>query len=236
MDNLCEITLFGDYCRKRNAFERCSRSLHTEHQQAIQPGEASLIHENEYASTTSIQAAFRAKLDISKDTYIATRARLASMLRVWDSVMARKNYYDRTGYLNDDRDFMESFLVAMQVIPARARIGYLGPFSWEAIQGPPAYDEYADSGSEYTDGPLSPPGGDLDTVSVVSSDAYGSSLIEADEEVNFPADGEEDLEKVDIDYLMEAIGREPGVGATAKKRGYDEMDGDQNTRPRKRQC
>lgn len=232
-----EITMFGDYCRKRNAFESCSRSSHTEHQQAIRPQEASLIHDNEYASTSSIEAAFRAKLDINNDTYIATRARLASMLRVWDAVMARKSYYDRTGYLDDDRNFKECFLVTMQVVPDRARIGYLGPFSWEAIQGPPAYDEYAsDSGSDsgYAEEPLTPPEGDLEVVSVVSSDAYSLSFVEADEEAPFPVDWEEDLEELDLEYLTEASGRE--LGTTAKKRGCDEVDSDQDTYPRKRQC
>lgn len=221
------------------------------------------MHKNKYASTSSIQAGFRAKLEISTDSYIATRARLVSMLRVWDAAIARKKYYDRTGYLNDDRNYMESFLVAMQVIPDRARIGYLGPFSWEAIQAPPAYDEYADSGSEYTDEPLTPAGGDLEVVSVVSSDKDSPGYIEANEDSYFPAgrdeelDGDEELQRLigdeDLDYLMGGVGRDSGMGGTgqdsgmgwigrdsgmgaAKKRGYDEIDSDQDIRPRKRQC
>lgn len=191
-----------------------------------------------------------------------------SMLQVWDAVIAQKSYYDRTGYLGGDRNFQESFLMATQVIPDRAKVGYLGPFSWEAIQGPPAYDEYgsgyteeplnppaydeydsgsgsgSDSGydSGYADEPLTPPAGALEVVSVVSSDAYSQSFVGEDEEVPFPVDREEDPEELDLEdpeeldleYLAEAIGRKSG--ATARKRGYDEVDSDQGTYPRKRQC
>lgn len=77
-----EITMFGDYCRQLSALESCLRSPDTGHQQTIRPQEASLIRDCENASTPSIQAAFRAKLEVDDDTYIATRDRLASMLRV----------------------------------------------------------------------------------------------------------------------------------------------------------
>lgn len=114
--------------------------------------------------------------------------------------MARKSCYNRTGYLEDDRNYQESFLVATEVIPDRARAGYMDSFPLEAIQEPPPYDEYAsDAGSDsgYEEEPLTPPGKEPE----VSSDAYSPSFVDADEEAPFPDDWEEDPEELDLDYL-----------------------------------
>ncbi|KAI0191364.1 hypothetical protein F4808DRAFT_465413 [Astrocystis sublimbata] len=69
---------------------------------------------------------FRDHLNLDLGFYHGVRDQIASVSRVWDAVLAEKVRYDTEGWPSMDRQFMESFLLCLQILPGQIKIGYLG--------------------------------------------------------------------------------------------------------------
>ena len=116
----------------------------------LHPEEMLLIREQSLRSDSDIQAIYQSKLAIDTDSI---RARLAFLLRVWDSVIDGK-YQNEIRGAQDNRKYQEAFILATQIIPGRAAIGFsklvTAKPSEEALFAPPSLDDDSDSSTYYS--------------------------------------------------------------------------------------
>jgi hypothetical protein len=220
-----DVVLFGNHCKRRYSFET-GREL-PEHQKILRPEEICIIRERAFNSDLQVAAAFFAKLNLRIDFYTEVRTQLLSLLRAWDAIYDEKSRYDMGGWQVRDRDFMESFLLGLKIIPERTGIGFLGPFSWEASQvkeksmtevgGIRANTEGYDL-PDYKEGDISEAArlSEINPVLARDSDRSGRSTIESDSFLN------------DFEF-PELFGKAIGSGTFEDMVGFgdDDDDGDE---------
>lgn len=74
-----------------------------------------------------IENAYRQRLELGREFYLGVKQHLMAVLQVWDAILDEKDAFDSFGQMNWDRNFIDSFLICTDIIPARASIGSLGP-------------------------------------------------------------------------------------------------------------
>jgi hypothetical protein len=151
MTNSYDLLLFGDHCNRAYLAQTSNSWLRTEHEKSLRPEEMLLFRESPRGDS-EILAAYKSNLAINRDFFTTIKTRLNSLSRVWDAVMDEKCRNDLGGSPQGNRKFMEALLLAMRIIPERAAIGFLGPFSWESSDGSTpgiANLDVSSSGSSY---------------------------------------------------------------------------------------
>lgn len=118
------ILRFGQYYRRRYSVETNTIC-------PIPPAEKILdAHDLAYYHRIlhdhDISKAFDNYLDLDAEFYCGVRDQIESLLRAWDAILEEKLRYDEEGWPPMDREFMESFVLCLYMIPKQVRIGYLG--------------------------------------------------------------------------------------------------------------
>ncbi|KAI1158968.1 hypothetical protein F5B18DRAFT_667103 [Nemania serpens] len=151
------ILKFGDYYRRRYLLETNPTRSTCETLSA-----QDIAYYEQIMHCHDLPKAFEDQLDLSLRFYHGVRDQIASISRVWDAVLEEKARYDAEGWPSMDRQFMESFLLCLRIIPAQIKTGYLGPSLLRSTSNTPAYpdglpvilEEPGKTNSQASSGPL----------------------------------------------------------------------------------
>ncbi|KAI3326503.1 hypothetical protein HD806DRAFT_551733 [Xylariaceae sp. AK1471] len=128
------ILKFGDYYRRRYSLEtNPTRST------CATLSAQDIAYYEQIIHCRDLPKAFEDQLDLDLGFYHGVRDQIASISRVWDAVLEEKARYDAEGWPSMDRQFMESFLLCLQIIPAQIKTGYLGPSLLRSASNTSAY-------------------------------------------------------------------------------------------------
>lgn len=78
-------------------------------------------------SDLDTEAAYFEHLEVGIENYFEVRSHIVALLQVWDAMIDEKNCYDTHGLAKRTHAFMKAFLITMETVPGRVRIGSLDP-------------------------------------------------------------------------------------------------------------
>lgn len=119
-----EAVQFGNWIKRQLFIETSSQAGIMP---ILTPREGPLITERLLQSQDDIETAYRERLELGPEFYLGVKQHLMAILQAWDAIIDEKDAFDELGRLTMDRQFIESFLICTDTIPARVNIGTLGP-------------------------------------------------------------------------------------------------------------
>ncbi|KAI0798400.1 hypothetical protein GGR55DRAFT_672299 [Xylaria sp. FL0064] len=222
------ILRFGDYYRRRYLLETNPRrpTCETLSAQDIASYEQ-IVH------CRDLPKVFEHHLDLDLGFYHGVRDQIASISSLWDAVLAEKVRYDAEGWPSMNRQFMESFLLCLQILPAQIKTGYLGPSLLRSASNTPGIpdglpiilQEPGKTDSQTSSGPVSAFSfGDFPGLESQVEDLFHSGLAIQESQRQPPSDFQSDA--ASRVSALEQVPIESEIISTATSVGNDDIEED----------
>ncbi|KAJ3552713.1 hypothetical protein NPX13_g11048 [Xylaria arbuscula] len=220
------ILRFGDYYRRRYLLETNPRRSACETLSA-----QDIAYYERIVHCSDLPTAFEDHLNLDLGFYHGVRDQIASISRVWDAVLAEKVRYDAEGWPSMNRQFMESFLLCLQILPGQIKTGYLGPSLLRSASNTPAnldglpiiLEETAKNDSQTSSRPVSAFSlGDFPEFESQAEDLFHSVFTTQDSQQQPPSDFQGDA--ASRVTALEQAPIQSEIISTATNVGHDDIE------------